>query len=94
VLAHRRKFPSKAFKELKSLWGKQAERLALLLRLAAVLRRSRSATPLPEFKLSGDKKRLSLRLPPGWLDAHPLTRTDLEREAQYLAQIDVTLEFA
>jgi exopolyphosphatase/guanosine-5'-triphosphate,3'-diphosphate pyrophosphatase len=94
VLAHRRKFPSKAFKELKSTWGKQAERLALLLRLAAVLRRSRSATPLPEFKLSGDKKRLSLRLPPGWLAAHPLTRTDLEREAQYLAQIDVTLEYA
>lgn len=93
VLAHRRKFPARAFKELKSLWGKQAERLALLLRLAAVLHRSRGAAPLPEFALAGDKRRLSLRLPAGWLDAHPLTRTDLEREAQYLAQIDVTLEF-
>ena len=94
VLAHRRKFPAREFKDLKSIWGKQAERLALLLRLAAVLQRSRGAAPLPEFRLNGDKRRLSLRLPPGWLDAHPLTRTDLEREAQYLAQIDVTLEFA
>lgn len=93
VLAHRRKFPARAFKELKSLWGKQAERLALLLRLAAVLHRSRSAAPLPDFTLSGDKRRLSLSLPAGWLDAHPLTRTDLEREAQYLAQIDVALDF-
>lgn len=93
VLAHRRKFPARAFKDLKSIWGKQAERLALLLRLATVLHRSRSAVPLPDFKLAGDKRRLSLRLPPDWLNAHPLTRTDLEREAQYLAQIDVALEF-
>jgi len=94
VSAHRRKFPVREFKELKSVWGKQAERLALLLRLAAVLHRSRSAVPLPRFRLGGDKRRLSLRLPAGWLDTHPLTRTDLEGEAQYLAQIDVTLEFA
>ncbi|MGE0371127.1 MAG: exopolyphosphatase [Gammaproteobacteria bacterium] len=94
VLAHRRKFPAREFKDLKSIWGKQAERLALLLRLAAVLHRSRSAVPLPEFRLTGDKRRLSLRLPAGWLDAHPLTRTDLEREAQYLAQIDAALDFS
>lgn len=94
VLAHRRKFPTREFKELRSLWGKQAERLALLLRLAAVLHRSRGAAPLPCFNLSGDKRRLRLRLPPDWLSAHPLTRTDLECEAQYLAQIDVALEFA
>lgn len=93
VFAHRRKFPVREFKELRSIWGRQAERLALLLRLAVVLHRSRSAVALPEFRLSGDKRRLSLRLPAGWLDAHPLTRTDLEREAQYLAQIDVALEF-
>ncbi len=94
VLAHRRKFPTREFKELKSIWGKQAERLALLLRLAAVLHRSRNAVPLPDFSLSGDKRRMTLRLPAGWLDAHPLTRTDLEREAQHLAQIDVTLEYS
>ena len=93
VLAHRRKFPTKAVKAVKSIWGKKAERLAVLLRLVTLMHRSRSATALPDFKLDGGKKRLSLQMPRGWLDAHPLTRADLERERQYLEQVDVMLEF-
>ncbi len=93
VLAHRRKFPVRELKEIKSIWGKKAERLILLLRLAVLLHRSRGATPPPDFRLEGRKKFLALHLPPDWLDAHPLTRADLSREAQYLAQIGVVLEF-
>jgi exopolyphosphatase/guanosine-5'-triphosphate,3'-diphosphate pyrophosphatase len=93
VLAHRRKFPTKALKAVKSIWGKKAERLAVLLRLATLMRRSRTAAALPDFKLEGGKKRLSLQMPRGWLDAHPLTRADLEREVQYLDQVGFTLEF-
>ncbi len=93
VLAHRRKFPVRELKEIKSIWGKKAERLILLLRLAILLHRSRGATPLPDFRLEGRKKFLALHLPPDWLKAHPLTRADLGREAQYLAQIGVILEF-
>lgn len=93
VLTHRRKLPPKAFKEVRSHWGKKVERLAILLRLAALLHRSRSAVPLPEFTLQGGKKHLALHMPPGWLLEHPLTGADLQREARYLAQIGVTLEF-
>jgi exopolyphosphatase/guanosine-5'-triphosphate,3'-diphosphate pyrophosphatase len=93
VLAHRRKFPVKALKAVKSVWGKKAERLALLLRLAALLHRSRSPAALPDFRLEGRKKWLSLRMPAGWLDAHPLTRADLEREARYLEHVEVELAF-
>lgn len=93
VLAHRRKLPARAFKEMRSIWGKKAERLTILLRLAILLHRSRGATPPPDFRLEGKKKYLALHLPPDWLDAHPLTRGDLGRESQYLAQIGVTLEF-
>lgn len=93
VLAHRRKLPAKAFKDMRSHWGKKAERLALLLRLAVLLHRSRNAASLPDFRLEGNKKRLALHMPPGWLEDHPLTRADLEREARYLAQIGVTLEY-
>jgi exopolyphosphatase / guanosine-5'-triphosphate,3'-diphosphate pyrophosphatase len=93
VLAHRRKFPAKELKDVKSLWGKKAERLILLLRLAILLQRSRGTTALPGFRLEGRKKYLALHLPPDWLDAHPLTRADLGREVQYLTQIGVTLEF-
>lgn len=92
VLAHRRKFPLKAFKEMRGQWGKTAERLALLLRLAVLLHRSRSDTPLPDFRLEAGKKRLALHMPAGWLDEHPLTRADLEREAHYLAQVDIRLD--
>ncbi len=94
VLAHRRKFPAKELKDVKSLWGKKAERLILLLRLAILLHRARGTTSLPDFRLEGRKKYLALHLPPDWLDAHPLTRADLGREAQHLAQIGVTLEFS
>lgn len=94
VLAHRRKFPLKTFKEMRGHWGKTAERLAVLLRLAALLHRSRSEDPLPEFDLEAGKKRLALRLPPGWLDEHPLTRADLERETRYLAQLGIVLDCA
>ena len=93
VLTHRRKIPAKIFKDVRSHWGKQAERLALLLRLAVLLHRSRSAAPLPDFRLEGGKKRLALHMPAGWLQDHPLTRADLEREARHLTQIGVTLEY-
>lgn len=93
VLAHRRKFPGKLLKEYKSTWGKKAERLAVLLRLACLLHRSRSAVPLPELRLEGKKKWLAIHFPPTWLEEHPLTRTDLEHEARYLANHGITLEF-
>lgn len=92
VLAHRRKPPAKIFKDVRSYWGKKAERLALLLRLAALLHRSRGATALPDFELRGSKKKLELRMPPGWIESNPLTCADLERETRYLAQIGVTLD--
>jgi exopolyphosphatase/guanosine-5'-triphosphate,3'-diphosphate pyrophosphatase len=93
VLTHRRKLSPKAFKEVRSHWGKKIERLAILLRLAALLHRSRSAVPLPAFTLEGDKKHLALHMPPGWLQEHLLTRADLQREAKHLTQIGVTLAF-
>lgn len=92
VLAHRRKFPLKSFKDIRGQWGKTAERLALLLRLAVLLHHSRSDAPLPDFRLEAGKKRLTLHMPRSWLDEHPLTRADLEREARYLEQVDIRLD--
>jgi exopolyphosphatase/guanosine-5'-triphosphate,3'-diphosphate pyrophosphatase len=84
VRAHRRKFP---VAELHSLPADQvvpARRLAVLLRLAALLNRSRSDTALPELAMRADGDRLSLVLPTAWLDAHPLTEADLHDEAALL----------
>jgi exopolyphosphatase/guanosine-5'-triphosphate,3'-diphosphate pyrophosphatase len=90
VRAHRRKLPIEAFEGRPRSWL----RLAILLRLAATLHRSRSSTPLPAFELEAtDKRALALRFPPGWLAEHPLTAADLDLERRHLepASIELTL---
>jgi exopolyphosphatase / guanosine-5'-triphosphate,3'-diphosphate pyrophosphatase len=93
VLAHRRRFPAKAINELRQPRTKVIQGLAILLRLATLLHRSRNSEELPIFKLKAEKKTLSLTFPKQWLDAHPLTRADLEQEADYLAEPGVKLVF-
>ena len=68
-----------------------AARATALLRLAVLLQRSRSTDPLPKLKLGAEGKALQLSLPKSWLDAHPLTRADLEQERDYLKQLDIRL---
>ena len=70
-----------------------AWRLAILLRLAVLLNRSRSSKPLPHVDLRVDAKTVSLRFPSGWLDENPLTVADLEREQSYLKPIRYSLDY-
>ncbi len=93
VRAHRRKFPAQIFKELADSWGDHLARLAVLLRLAVVLHRSRASDPLPELCVSAASDALKLRFPDGWLGAHPLTETDLKQEARYLKGAGIQLDF-
>ena len=93
VLAHRRRFPAKAINELRQPRTRMIQGLAILLRLATLLHRSRNSEELPLFKVKAEKKTLSLAFPKQWLDAHPLTRADLEQEADYLAEIGAKLVF-
>jgi exopolyphosphatase / guanosine-5'-triphosphate,3'-diphosphate pyrophosphatase len=92
VMAQRRKFPDKEFKALAETQTKIAKRLAILLRLATLLHRSRSTDELPKFTLAAKGKSLSLCFPPQWLANHPLTEADLQQEASYLAGADITLQ--
>jgi exopolyphosphatase/guanosine-5'-triphosphate,3'-diphosphate pyrophosphatase len=66
----------------------------VLLRLAVVLNRARSDETSPEVRATADGDRLRLAFPQGWLDAHPLTRVDLEQEADYLRAAGIELEIA
>ena len=93
VLAHRRRFPAKAINELRQPRTRMIQGLAILLRLATLLHRSRNSEELPLFKVKAEKKTLSLAFPKQWLDTHPLTRADLEQEADYLAEIGAKLVF-
>jgi exopolyphosphatase / guanosine-5'-triphosphate,3'-diphosphate pyrophosphatase len=84
VGAHRRKVSVDSLQELTPPWHIKAEYLIVLLRLAVLLHRGRSATALPKLELQAKGRSLEVVFPKGWLDAHPLTATDLENEIEYL----------
>jgi exopolyphosphatase/guanosine-5'-triphosphate,3'-diphosphate pyrophosphatase len=56
----------------------------LLLRLAVLLHRGRSATPLPPIELTARARTLELRFPARWLKEHPLSVEDLQLEIENL----------
>ncbi|HWT15448.1 MAG TPA: Ppx/GppA phosphatase family protein [Patescibacteria group bacterium] len=91
VRGHRRGIPLKELKSLPSRAAPQAERLMILLRLAALLHRSRVDERVPKLAIEGSERALKLALPERWLQSHPLTQTDLEQEKDYLAAIDFKL---
>jgi exopolyphosphatase/guanosine-5'-triphosphate,3'-diphosphate pyrophosphatase len=87
ILAHRRKIPPTVLAPDASI------RLALcvLLRLAVCLNRSRSPHPRGTFALEVRPRGLDIRFESGWLDEHPLTRADLEQEAERLETVGFVL---
>lgn len=93
VYGHRRKFPDEAFLELPHGAQHCARRLCVLLRIACLMHRGRTPGdgPRPAVETSADT--LSLRFPPGWLEQHPLTRLELEEEAERLTVAGVGLVF-
>lgn len=91
VLTHRRKFERAAFNGLAGTVQRPTVRLAVLLRLAALLHRSRTGAAAPELKLRAQGRTLRLDVPAAWLQSNPLTLADLERERDYLAEADYKL---
>jgi len=93
VRAHRRKFPFDAFKSIAKNERPPFQKLAILLRLGVVLNRSRRPQSLPDYSLYAGEKTLGIEFPQGWLQSHPLTRADLEQEADYLNSAGYRLTF-
>lgn len=91
VRGHRRGIPVNALKLIPARAAPQAERLMILLRLAALLHRSRVDERVPKLGIEGSDRGLKLTLPEKWLQSHPLTSTDLDQEHDYLAAIDFRL---
>jgi exopolyphosphatase/guanosine-5'-triphosphate,3'-diphosphate pyrophosphatase len=93
VLAHRRKLHLERAPELVPPWDERCAPLAVLLRLAVLLNRSRSGETPPAIRLAVRGRGLTLRFPRGWLRRHPLTAADLAQEAAYLAPARYPLKF-
>jgi len=80
--------------QLPRAWRETALRLALLLRLAVLLNRSRSSKDLPKIDLTVADSALRLQFDPAWLGSNPLTVSDLEREQDYLESVGYELTFS
>jgi exopolyphosphatase / guanosine-5'-triphosphate,3'-diphosphate pyrophosphatase len=93
--SHRRKIRRRYFKPLPPSLRPFAMRLAILLRIAVTLRRSRTDETNPEVSVAriGDD-RMQLHFPVNWLRDHPLVEADLRSEAEYLDKVDFQFEFA
>ncbi len=92
VRGHRRKIPVAEFGTSGEAPMQRLLRLCVLLRLAVVLHRARTAEPLPPIEASADGKTVRLAFPKIWLASHPLAAADLEQEAEYLKQIGYKLK--
>ncbi|MGH8040464.1 MAG: exopolyphosphatase [Rudaea sp.] len=87
----RRKPDATVVRDLPERLRLPAVRCIGLLRLAVLLQRARAPTSPPPAVLRADGATLRLDLPHAWLDAHPLTRADLEQECNYFRQLDIKL---
>jgi len=94
IQSQRRQIDMQTCAGLPGSWRKKALRLAILLRLAVLLNRSRRREPLPAVALKPGKRRLRLEFPRGWLEDNPLTIADLERERGYLKEVGYRLDYA
>jgi exopolyphosphatase/guanosine-5'-triphosphate,3'-diphosphate pyrophosphatase len=91
VRGHRRNPPTGKLRALPPRTAVPARRVTVLLRLAALLHRARVDERPPKLTASARGDALSITLPQRWLDAHPLTRTDLEQEQEYLKDLGMRL---
>ena len=92
VRGHRRSLPGLSFQAFEPVLGERLLRMTALLRIAVILERSHDDTQSPDVHLSASDNQLQLRLPSGWLGAHPLSAKELEVETGQLATAGLELK--
>ncbi len=92
--SQRHEIDSRLNHTLPKSWRESALRLALLLRLAVLLNRSRRDAEIPHIDLRVTDSSLWLGFDAEWLEANPLTAADLNREQKYLNSVGYKLEYA
>ncbi|WP_017942444.1 MULTISPECIES: Ppx/GppA phosphatase family protein [unclassified Thioalkalivibrio] len=93
VRMHRRSFKPKLLSGVHEGRSGSLLCMASLLRLGVLLHRSRSPDPVPLERIEATAEGLTLAFASGWLDAHPLTRADLEAEREEWVRHERVLEF-
>lgn len=94
VRYHRRLVPRDYARMLPSRLHEPLRYTLVCLRLACIFCRSREDRAIPEFVLRVNDGTVSLRLPTGWRQSHPLTLTDLHQEVAQLRPIGLHFNMA
>ncbi len=90
----RGKLSSDLLEELPKSERKRLHYLLVIIRLAVRFKYVEPLEQLPDFGVQAEKKSLALGFPEGWLEAHPLTLSELEQEQSYLDKLGVELSFS
>ena len=93
IASQRHQVVTRYLKELPRTWREPALRLAIILRLAVLVNRSRNDAEVPPAELRVDARALELKFDPEWLSANPLTLADLAREQRLLSQAGYELRY-
>ena len=88
---HRRAFPGMVVRSWDVDTRHDLIRLLALLRLAVILHRGHAGEELAGLQATAAGGDLTVTLPPGWLDAHPLSARELEVEMGQLASAGLSL---
>ncbi|MDP5039345.1 MAG: exopolyphosphatase, partial [Paraglaciecola sp.] len=93
VRFHRKKIRKADIVEFTLLQQSQVLKLITLLRIGVLLNIKRQDDILPEIKITALDKKITLHLPDDWLSQKPVFSADLERELEYLKDIDFKLHY-
>ena len=91
IRSHRGGFPLFSFASFPAPMAQRLKRLAILLRLAVILERTRTDVDSPNVKIDASDERIDVAVDAGWLADHALSRSELEWERERLAAAAVTL---
>ncbi|MEJ2237412.1 MAG: Ppx/GppA phosphatase family protein [Gemmatimonadales bacterium] len=92
IFGHRRKLTSRTVAKLPPRLARPVTYTCVLLRMAVLLHRSRQQDEVPNIRWEAGSETLKLEFPKGWLETHPLTGEDLEREQNYLKRVGIRFE--
>lgn len=94
IRSHRRRLKAPVFEQLNPERDRRTLRLAIALRLAVRLHRSRANEAIIPVHAQADEGRITIRFRPGFLASHPLTRAELEDEASLLSPLGYELSIS
>jgi len=92
VRLHRGRFREEVLADLPEGQQLTTQWLALLLRTAVLVHRGRDPEGQPPLNLKLDGEKIKLSFGGTWLEEHPLTREDLNRESEHLARFGYKLK--